>query len=339
MPLTVDFDATGSSDPNPGDTLTYRWDLDGDGQLDDSTVAEPSFTYNTAGVYTVTLEVTDTGRGLRHRHGDDQRRQRPADGEHRCPHLRDDVARRPDDQLLRVRLGSRGRDAAGVGARLVADHAPLLDADRVPRAPHPGLRNTAGGSFAAPDHEYPSHLELRLTATDSNGNTDTKSLPPRPADVDGHRAHEPRRDGRGGRRGERAEPAPARGDRRVQQHPLGSLAAGVQQPLVRLLLVVERPGPDAHARGARDGHHLHGLIRADRAGDAHAHLQRRGGRVRRGGKPEHQLRRGHLPPHRRRAAIRTSTATCASSWPASRAGSRAQSCACSRPATRSTGPP
>ena len=36
--------------------------------------------------------------------------------------------------------------------------------------------NTAGGSFAAPDHEYPSYLELRLTATDSDSNTDTKTL-------------------------------------------------------------------------------------------------------------------------------------------------------------------
>jgi hypothetical protein len=36
--------------------------------------------------------------------------------------------------------------------------------------------NTAGGSFAAPDHEYPSWLELRLTATDSNSNTDTETL-------------------------------------------------------------------------------------------------------------------------------------------------------------------
>ena len=34
----------------------------------------------------------------------------------------------------------------------------------------------AGGSFVAPDHEYPSYLELKLTATDSGGLTDTKSL-------------------------------------------------------------------------------------------------------------------------------------------------------------------
>jgi hypothetical protein len=32
------------------------------------------------------------------------------------------------------------------------------------------------GSFIAPDHEYPSHLELRLTAKDSGGLTDTEVL-------------------------------------------------------------------------------------------------------------------------------------------------------------------
>jgi hypothetical protein len=34
----------------------------------------------------------------------------------------------------------------------------------------------ASGSFVAPDHEYPSYLELRLTATDSGGLTDTTSV-------------------------------------------------------------------------------------------------------------------------------------------------------------------
>jgi glucose/arabinose dehydrogenase len=34
----------------------------------------------------------------------------------------------------------------------------------------------AGGSFTAPDHDYPSHLELRLTATDSSGQTGVRSL-------------------------------------------------------------------------------------------------------------------------------------------------------------------
>jgi hypothetical protein len=34
----------------------------------------------------------------------------------------------------------------------------------------------SSGSFTAPDHEYPSYLELKLTATDSGGLTDTKTL-------------------------------------------------------------------------------------------------------------------------------------------------------------------
>jgi chitodextrinase len=40
------------------------------------------------------------------------------------------------------------------------------------------------GFFPAPDHEYPSHLELRLTVTDSGGLTDTKTLQLDPRTVD-----------------------------------------------------------------------------------------------------------------------------------------------------------
>lgn len=32
------------------------------------------------------------------------------------------------------------------------------------------------GSFSAPDHDYPSHLEIKLTVTDAEGLTDTKSI-------------------------------------------------------------------------------------------------------------------------------------------------------------------
>ena len=41
-PLTVNFDGTGSSDPDAGDVLSYAWDLDADGAYDDSTLAQPS---------------------------------------------------------------------------------------------------------------------------------------------------------------------------------------------------------------------------------------------------------------------------------------------------------
>ena len=57
-PLTVQFDGRDSSDPE-GATLTYAWDLDGDGALDDSTSATPQRTYTAAGNVTVRLRVTD----------------------------------------------------------------------------------------------------------------------------------------------------------------------------------------------------------------------------------------------------------------------------------------
>lgn len=60
-PLQVAFSGLGSTDPDTGDTLTYAWDLDGDNLLDDSTAAQPTFTYETPGTYTVTLQVKDVG--------------------------------------------------------------------------------------------------------------------------------------------------------------------------------------------------------------------------------------------------------------------------------------
>src|SRR5207244_948974 len=58
-PLTVNFDGSGSSDPD-GNPITYSWDLNGDGVYGDSTAVSPTFTYNTAGTYVVHLKVTDS---------------------------------------------------------------------------------------------------------------------------------------------------------------------------------------------------------------------------------------------------------------------------------------
>src|SRR5262249_19839489 len=51
---------------------------------------------------------------------------------------------------------------------------------------HPlqAFSGTASGSFVAPDHEYPSYLELTLTATDSGGLTSTKTVRLDPQTVD-----------------------------------------------------------------------------------------------------------------------------------------------------------
>jgi plastocyanin len=60
----VSFDASGSTDPNSGQTLTYAWDLDGNGTDDPGvTGATPSFTYVNSGTtprtITVRLRATD----------------------------------------------------------------------------------------------------------------------------------------------------------------------------------------------------------------------------------------------------------------------------------------
>ncbi|WP_232531774.1 PQQ-dependent sugar dehydrogenase [Microbacterium halophytorum] len=58
-PLTVDFDASATVDPD-GDELTYEWDLDGDGEFE-ATGVTASHTYDELGAYSARLRVTDDG--------------------------------------------------------------------------------------------------------------------------------------------------------------------------------------------------------------------------------------------------------------------------------------
>ncbi|MEU5907300.1 ThuA domain-containing protein [Micromonospora sp. NPDC047467] len=55
-PLTVQFSSAGTTDPDPGNTLSYQWTF-GDGTT--STAANPSKVYTTNGNYTAQLKVTD----------------------------------------------------------------------------------------------------------------------------------------------------------------------------------------------------------------------------------------------------------------------------------------
>jgi glucose/arabinose dehydrogenase len=58
-PLTVQFDGSGSSDPDSGDTLTYMWNF-GDGtQPSETTSANVSHVYADTGTFTATLTVRD----------------------------------------------------------------------------------------------------------------------------------------------------------------------------------------------------------------------------------------------------------------------------------------
>jgi Tol biopolymer transport system component len=57
-PLTVSFDASGSSDPD-GTIAQYEWDFENDGTVD-ATGATAAHTYTSAGLYAAVLTVTDS---------------------------------------------------------------------------------------------------------------------------------------------------------------------------------------------------------------------------------------------------------------------------------------
>ena len=72
---------------------------------------------------------------------------------------------------------NRSRSAAAPSRRsYLTWHVNLLHCDRITGACHTHpLQSSTGtaGSFTAPDHEYPSYLELELTARDAHGLTAT----------------------------------------------------------------------------------------------------------------------------------------------------------------------
>jgi glucose/arabinose dehydrogenase len=69
--------------------------------------------------------------------------------------------------------------ASALSWSLILHHCPLTCHTHAIQS----FNGVASGSFTAPDHEYPSHLELRLTATDSAGLTGTSSVQLNPETV------------------------------------------------------------------------------------------------------------------------------------------------------------
>jgi glucose/arabinose dehydrogenase len=162
-PLTVSFDATASSDGDAGDQLTYAWDLDGDGERD---AAGPTatMTYDTIGTRSVRLTVSDK-------------------------------AGATDWAETTIRVGTQppvpvidtptdGATSAVGDAVNFSGHATVSGQEVPPSAlswsadmlhctaagchRHPDiftLDGAASGALAVPDHGYPAHVELHLTAT------------------------------------------------------------------------------------------------------------------------------------------------------------------------------
>jgi len=174
-PLTVQFDGTGSTDPD-GDPLTYSWDLNGDGAFGDSTSATPTFTYSQNGRFDAKLQVSD-GRGgvgtaqvtiLVGAGGPSATIASPAAG----------TLWKVGDVISFSGSGTDPVDgqlpASAFTWRLILHHCPT-DIGFCHTHDLQTWTGVSSGSFTAPDHEYPAYLELQLTVRDSRGLTETVS--------------------------------------------------------------------------------------------------------------------------------------------------------------------
>jgi glucose/arabinose dehydrogenase len=173
-PLAVDFDGAGSSDPD-GDPLTYAWDLDGDGQYDDSSASQPSYTYTQSGSYIVRLKVTDDKGAFGTASTTITAGNTPPTAVIDTPGA--SLRWRVGDTLAFSGHASDAEQGTLPGASL--EWTIVLHHCYTPADCHEHMveeLSGAGGSFAAPDHENLPAIELRLTATDAGGLSDSASV-------------------------------------------------------------------------------------------------------------------------------------------------------------------
>jgi glucose/arabinose dehydrogenase len=167
-PLPVAFSAAASTDAEGG-PLTYEWDLDGDGQFDDSTEVAPGFTYSADGDVVVSVQVSD-----------DQGLSGAASVVIHVGNVApepvivtpgEDVAWKVGDVIHFTGIATDPEDGV-LPDSAFAWSVVLLHCHELSSCHEHVVQEwegVDGGSFVAPDHEYPSFLDLHLTVTDSNG--------------------------------------------------------------------------------------------------------------------------------------------------------------------------
>src|SRR5262249_20841748 len=165
---TFTFDASGSSDPDRGDTITYSWDF-GDG----TTMSGPAVIthrYATHGDFTAAVTVTDN-------HGASDMATVPVTTNHNPPTL----ILTPNKSGLHA-VG----DPITITATATDENGTTIPANKIQWAPvlhhcpagvasgqcHIHPQDTPTGAIyhtVVPDHGDDSYLEFKATATDANG--------------------------------------------------------------------------------------------------------------------------------------------------------------------------
>lgn len=190
-PLEVTFDAGESSPSEESGTegeLEFEWDLDGNGSFETAsgTTATETGTYEGTANVTVAVRVTDKGTGVQ---SVAELTVYPGD---EPPEV--DIFEPGDGQTWAV-----GQDIEFAGDATEFGGEPvkwtnLYWKTRILHCPFGGgchrhplqvFPATDGGELVAPEHDYPSSIELSLTATDERGlsNTETVTLAARPVKV------------------------------------------------------------------------------------------------------------------------------------------------------------
>jgi len=141
-----------STDPD-GSIASYAWDLNGDGNFDDSTLANPKTTFATPGPHTVRLQVTDDN-------GATDVVEHTVDVANRPPTAAFVVSPTSPNTLDPVTLTSTSTDPDGTIASVAWD----LDND--------GQFNDGNTSTIQTSFATPGPHTVRLQVTDSNGATD-----------------------------------------------------------------------------------------------------------------------------------------------------------------------
>jgi glucose/arabinose dehydrogenase len=185
-PLDVELDATGSTDQDPGETLAFAWDLDEDGEFDDSTEAKFSHLYAASGIYTASVRVSDLA------------------GASDTAEVEIQAGNTPPEATITTPLSSlkwgAGEQIPYAATATDAQQDPLPEAafdweffiEHCPSDCHEHplqeIKDKSSGSITGFDHEFPSKLRLELTVTDAGGLTgnDSVTIDPRTVQIELH---------------------------------------------------------------------------------------------------------------------------------------------------------